>query len=248
MSDQKLHIRVILAEPVQEGNVGSVCRAMKNFGFGDLVMINPCERGDFSRAMASHAQDVLADAVIVDTLDQALEGVNLLVGTTGKLGESTREHLRVPCFSPSELKTMLEDKQGAVALLFGREDRGLSREELERCDVVISIPTSGVYPVMNLSHAVTVVLYELSGIRGDEYLLADAGMLELLYQHFERLLEHVNHPEHKRDKTLLMIRRIIGRAMLTPHEYFTLIGVLRDVELALVRNRDECDNSWVENN
>lgn len=246
--DQPLHIRVVLVEPAFEGNVGSVCRAMKNFGFSDLVMVRPCELGNFSRAMASHAQDLLAEAVIVDTIDEALEGVNVTVGTTGKPGSSNREHIRMPCYTPSELKTILEDKQGTVALLFGREDHGLTNEIIERCDIVITIPTADEYPVMNLSHAVTVVLYELSDVKGGEFLLADGEMMEILYQHVEQLLDNIHHPEHKKDKTSIMIRRILGRAMLSPREYFTLMGVLRDIELALSRSKEEHDTSWVENN
>jgi tRNA/rRNA methyltransferase len=251
--EQLLRIRVILVEPGQEGNVGSVCRAMKNFGFSDLCLVKPCPLRDFAKAMASHAQDLLEEAVKVDTLAEALDGVDLLVGTTGKQGNQSkhdgfiREHLRVPCFTPSELRTMLEDKSGTVAILFGREDHGLSAEELERCDVVVNIPTSDDYPVMNLSHAVAIVLYELAGTSGGEIALAGGELLELLYQHVEQLLVEVNHPDHKRDKTLLMVRRILGRAMINSREYYTLMGVLRDIELALAR-AEEDDNSWVDNN
>ena len=112
----------------------------------------------------------------------------------------------------------------------------------------MTILASEAYPVLNLSHAVAITLYELAEVPGGDVLLADGEMLEVLYQHFEQLLENVNHPEHKRDKTLLMIRRILGRAMLNPREYFTLMGVLRDVELALARVSEEENNSWVENN
>jgi len=247
-ADTPLRIRVVLVEPAIEGNVGSVCRAMKNFGFDDLVMVRPCKLGDYAKAMASHAQDLLGRAAIVDSVEEALVGVNLTIGTTGKPGSSSREHSRMPYFSPVELRSMLEDKQGTVALLFGKEDHGLPNEVIERCDVVMTIPASDEYPVLNLSHAVTVVLYELAEIRGGDVLLADSEMQEILYQHIEELLENIRHPEHKQDKTALMIRRILGRAMISPREYFTLMGVIRDIELALDRVKQEQDTSWVENN
>lgn len=220
---------------------------MKNFGFTDLVMVRPGKLGDFAKAMASHAQDLLESAAVIDTLEEALEGVSITVATTGKPGSSNREHARMPFFSPAELQTMLEDKQGTVALLFGKEDHGLPNEVVERCDVLLTIPTSDEYPVLNLSHAV-IVLYELAGIKGGDFPVADAEMMEVLYQHVEQMLESVSHPEHKRDKTSLMIRRILGRAMISPREYFTLMGVLRDVELAVARVKEEHDTSWVENN
>ncbi|HUL61512.1 MAG TPA: RNA methyltransferase [Methanocella sp.] len=242
-----LSLRVVLVEPASEGNVGSVCRAMKNFGFNDLWLVRPCALGDFAKAMASHAGDVLEEVITVGTLEEALQGCDLVVGTTGKPGESTKKHLRVPYFTPPELRTMLEDKAGRVALLFGREDCGLSADELARCDVVVNIPASAEYPILNISHAAAIVLYELAGMEGGDFPLASGELLELLYRNFESLLTEVNHPEHKRDKTLLMLRRIIGRAMINQREYFTLMGVLRDIELALAR-MDECDTSWVENN
>lgn len=247
LDSKSLNIRVVLVEPAFEGNVGSVCRAMKNFGFNDLWLVRPCPLGDFAKAMASHAQDVLEEAITVGTLAEALQGCDLAVGTTGKPGESTKQHLRVPCFTPPELRSMLEDKSGRIAVLFGREDAGLSTEELARCDIVVNIPASDEYPVLNISHAAAIVLYELAGMEGGEVPLASGELLELLYQHFESLLAAVNHPEHKRDKTLLMLRRIIGRAMISQREYYTLMGVIRDIELALAR-MEESDTSWVENN
>jgi tRNA/rRNA methyltransferase len=242
-----LNVRIILVEPASEGNVGSICRAMKNFGFNDLWLVNPCQLGDFAKAMASHAQDILEEVITVSSLADALEGIDLVIGTTGKPGEYNRNHLRVPYFMPSELRTMLEDKSGRAAIIFGREDHGLNTEELGRCDVVVSIPTSDDYPVMNISHAAAIVLYELAGMEGGDFPLASGEMLDLLYHNFESLLTTVNHPEHKRDKTLLMLRRIIGRAMINQREYYTLMGVLRDIELALAR-MEETDTSWVENN
>lgn len=249
MSEERsLKLRIILVEPASEGNVGSVCRAMKNFGQTDLYLVRPCKTGDFARAMASHAQDLLDRAVIVDSLAEALNGVNIVVGTTGKPGSSFREHNRMPYFGPSELRAMLEDKEGLVAIVFGREDHGLNNEEIARSDIILTIPASDEYPVLNLSHAVAVVLYELSELEGGTFLLASGELTEVLYHHFEHLLESVNYSDHKRGKTLLMIRRILGRAMLTNREYYTLMGVMREIELAIQRSGEVGDTSWVEKN
>ncbi len=88
LDDKILNVRIVLVEPGSEGNVGSVCRAMKNFGFNDLWLVRPCRLGDFAKAMASHARDVLDEVITVNTLDEALQGCDLVVGTTGKPGES----------------------------------------------------------------------------------------------------------------------------------------------------------------
>src|SRR5512138_3688519 len=163
-----MRLRVVLVEPMYDGNVGSVARAMKNFGFHDLVLVNPCKIDDFGRAMASHARDVLEGARVVGTLEEAVAGVNLVVGTTGKRLENEerhlRLHLRVPCLSPAQLKDKLDGKNGDVALLLGREDIGLTNDELMICDMVVSIPTSEDYPIMNLSHAAALLFYELSRV------------------------------------------------------------------------------------
>ena len=139
-----MKLRVVLVEPKYDGNIGSVARAMKNFGFENLVLVNPCSIDDFGRAMASHAKDLLERAQNVSTLEEALENTELVVGTTGKrMGNEQRHlrlHLRVPCLSPKELAEKLEGKDGTIVLLLGREDCGLTDEELAICDMVVSIP------------------------------------------------------------------------------------------------------------
>ena len=232
-----LTVRVVLVEPLYEGNVGSVCRVMKNFGFSDLVLINPCDLGDFSRAMAMHAQDLLASARVVRSFDEAIEGANLVVATTGKPGARINSHVRNPYYNPKELCGMLEDKSGTVALVFGREDCGLVNEIVERCDIVVYIPASKDYPIMNLSQAVAILLYELSGFKGGNIALADRELMEKFYGHYRKLLDDINYPKFKKKKTLMMLRRIYGRAMLNPREYYTMMGVLHEIELALERAR-----------
>ncbi|MCQ1536311.1 RNA methyltransferase [Methanosarcina sp. KYL-1] len=225
-----LEIRVVLVEPMYQGNVGSVARAMKNFGYSDLVMVNPCELEGQARAMASHARDVLEGARITSSIEEAVEGANLVIGTTGAASHKTGEHIRLPLYTPTELKEKLKGYSGTVAILFGREDNGFRNEELKSFDTLITVPTSEVYPVMNLSHAVAVILYELSGLEGGNNPLAEGFDLQLLYGHLEELLNEIDYPPHKKDKTFLMLRRIFGRAGLTPREVQTLRGVIRKIE------------------
>ncbi|HTX43126.1 MAG TPA: RNA methyltransferase [Methanocella sp.] len=232
-----ISIRVVLVEPRYEGNVGSVCRTMKNFGFKDLVLVKPCPLGDFARAMAMHAQDLLASARTADTFDEAIEGADIVVAATGKPGARQDGHVRYPFFNPKELKEMLSDRSGTVALVFGREDWGLVNDIVERCDIVAYIPTSKEYPIMNLSQAVAIFLYELSGFEGGNVALAGREMMGVFYEHYRTLLDDIDYPDFKKDKTLMMLRRIYGRAMLNEREYFTMMGVLHEIELALERAR-----------
>jgi len=228
-----LDVRIVLVEPLYQGNVGSVARIMKNFGFSDLVLVNPCKLEGEARAMSSHAREVLEDARITRSLNDAVADANLVIGTTGIPTSKYDEHTRMPAYTPKELKEKFSGMGGTVAILFGREDHGFTNEELKTCDMILSIPTSGAYPVMNLSHAVGVVLYELSGIRAGETPLAEQFDLGLLHKHLNDILKNIDYPAHKKDKTLLMFKRILGRAQLMPREVQTLRGVLRRIE----RNR-----------
>ena len=228
-----MKLRVVLVEPMYEGNVGSVARVMKNFGFHDLVMVNPCKIEDFGLAMASHARDVLQMSRSFSTLQEALEGVNLVVGTTGKRLENEQHHLRLhlraPCLAPAELAEKLNGKEGEVALLLGREDCGLCSEELAICDLLVSIPTSREYPIMNLSHAAAVLFYEISQVENGSVDLASRETLLLLQERSKELLQEVSYPEHKQEFTLIMLRRIFGRAELTEREARTLLGVIKNL-------------------
>lgn len=217
-------LRIVLVEPLYQGNVGSVARAMKNFGFADLVLVNPCKLENEAQALASHAKDVLEGAKIVTNIDEAVEGVDVVVATTGITGLKTDEHIRMPPYTPQELKEKFNGTSGTIAILFGREDNGFTNEELKLSDMIVSIPTSEIYPIMNLSHATTIILYELSQIEAGEQQLADGFDLRLLHDHIGQLLDDIQYPEHKKDKTHLMFKRIFGRAQLMPREVQTLRG------------------------
>jgi len=217
---------------------------MKNFGFKDLVLVNPCRIEDFGSAMASHARDVLQMSRTVSSLQEALEETNLVVGTTGKrLKEAKhhlRQHLRVPCLAPWELAEKLRGKDGTVALLLGREDCGLDSEELAICDMIVSIPTSEKYPVLNISHAAAILFYELSMIENGSYQMAKRESLLLLQDRCKSLLQEVGYPEHKIEFTVLMLRRVLGRAELTEREARTLLGIIKNIrwKIGIYEERD----------
>ncbi len=225
-----LDVRVVLVEPLYQGNVGSVTRVMKNFGFSDLVLVNPCKLEGEARAMSSHARDILESAHITSSLTEAIEGANIVIGTTGITGSKIYEHIRMPFYVPRELKEKLAGMDGTVAILFGREDQGFNNDELKGCDMILTIPTSDIYPIMNLSHAVGIVLYEMSDIEAGDRPLAEGFDLGLLHEHLEELMEDIEYPAHKKDKTMLMFKRIFGRAQLIPREVQTLRGVIRRIQ------------------
>ena len=239
-----LNFRVVLVEPLYQGNVGSVARAMKNFGLSDLVLVNPCSLEGEARAMSSHARDVLEGATITSSIEDAVAGANLLIGTTGITGSKFDEHIRIPAHVPREMKELLEGYTGTIALLFGREDKGFTKDELCMMDMILTIPTSEIYPVMNLSHAVAVILYELSDVQAGETPLADPFDTKLLMEHFSQVLENIDYPAHKKEKTELMLKRIFGRARLIPREVQTLRGVLRRIQRHLVSDKENLSDVY----
>lgn len=219
-------IDFVLVAPVYQGNVGFIARVMKNFGFFHLVLVDPCELGDEADARASHAQDVLRGAEIC-TINDVFNRSDIVVATTGSLSKSVCNPMRMPFYSPKELRERIKDVVGRISILFGRENWGLSNDEVKRSDIICTIPTSSSYPILNLSHAVGIICYELAGIPRGNYPLATRFELSHLYRHINEYLDIIHHPPHKRENTMLMIRRILGRANLTTREASTLHGLLR---------------------
>jgi len=117
-----------------------------------------------------------------------------------------------------------------LSILFGREDVGLLNDELKLCDLVVSISASPEYPEMNLPHAVAVILYELCDTISGTLELARVEDRERLYMQLKTFLDEIGYREHKKAKTLLMLRRVLGRAELTTKELQTLQGIIGKAE------------------
>ncbi|HVO77655.1 MAG TPA: RNA methyltransferase [Methanomassiliicoccales archaeon] len=222
-------VRIVLVEPRNEGNVGAVARAMGNFGFEDLRFVRPCPIGEEAFKRAKHSRELVQNAKVVETLDEAVRGCSLIVGTSGIITTGEKNYVRIP-ITPRQLAERLKDFDEQVAILFGPEDTGLSQEDLMRCDILVHIPASEAYPVLNLSHAAAIVLYEihaaevpLTGPRP-----ASEEDKEKLFQFFDDLLDAVDYHDFRREKTSVMFRRMIGRAVLTKWEFHTIMGVIGD--------------------
>ncbi|MEM3833660.1 MAG: RNA methyltransferase [Thermoprotei archaeon] len=221
-------IRVVVVEPIYEFNLGMIARAMKNFGFSDLYLVNPRSLGEEARKYASHAVDVLENAKIVKTLSDAIKDTDLSIATTGVIGGDYNV-LRIAV--PIQGLSNLINYYGNVALVFGREDHGLSNEEIALCDMVTTIPSSEEYPVMNLSHAVAVILYELTRnkIKIKKYRLAKREERKMIERFFIETLKHTKIQAHKIRASELVFSRLLSRSFLTGREAYTLIGCFRKI-------------------
>jgi tRNA/rRNA methyltransferase len=229
MTEKKPHslFYVVLVEPKYSGNIGAVARAMMNFDVEKLYLVNPCEIDNVCYARAMHATKILDNAKIFSYFEDAVKNLDYLVATSSVESKTDKRHLRNPLLLEDFAEKII-DVQGKIGLVFGREDYGLFNEEIAACDIMLKIPTSESYPSLNLSHAVTVVLYSI-------YLRKafipkrrrPLGSLEKqkLYEFFGQLLDDIDYPSHKKEHTKIMFKRIMGRAIPSKWEYHTLMGV-----------------------
>ena len=235
--------RFVLIETSHAGNVGGVARAMKVMGFDDLVLVRPrwanVLRREETIQRASGANDVLAKARIVETLDKALEGVSHLCATAmtprdfGPPTTSPREHFAA-LTAPERVAAQPE---AGVAFLFGSERFGMANEDVYRCHVCLRIPTNAQFGSLNLAAAVQLVAYDWRMALGgfDDAApaspvasAADAAMVGGLLQHWEQALVAVDFLDPEAPKKLLpRLNQLINRAQLAPEEIHILRGVAK---------------------
>jgi len=192
-------IVVVLHEPQDLVNIAHVVRGMKNFGLRDLRLVNPREYEAYRvEGIAHQTQDVLARVRVFPALEDALADCVHVVGFTAR-GRTAKRNLQRPRDAAAEVLGLAQT--GPVALLFGREDKGLSNEALDRCHRVVTVPSDPEYASLNLAHAVVIMLYELALARGAEVLPfkaprrssepADAAELERLFADIARALQAI---------------------------------------------------------
>lgn len=223
---------VIFVSPKYSGNVGSLARVMKNFNMGELIIVKPqTEIDDDAYRYAMHGEDIIKNAKIVNSFDDAIKGLNLVIATSAISTNSEKHFLRISK-TPEEIAQMVKNFRGKVGLVFGREDIGLLNEELEKADVLLTIPASNSYPVMNITHAAAIIFYEIFKTKmGEKELnIAKKGELDRIYSTMVDIINLTRYPEHKKKNTFRMIRRILGRSAITSWEYHVLMGVLNDVK------------------
>lgn len=237
----RARVRFVLLEPRHAGNVGAACRALGNFGFARLTMVRPvCEpRGDEARRMAVGAVEILERAEVVANLDDALAGAGVVVGTTSRSGKHRRPLRRFDTLAPALAQLA---RAGEVAVLFGREDRGLEVEELDRCTHLAYLPTAASYPSANLAQAVMLVAYELTLAAASPIEPRDAEppasdeQREAMYAHLRVALATIGflHPESA-DPLMRRLRRLVGRADPSSEEVALLRGIARQALWAAQR-------------
>lgn len=225
----------MLVAPKHGGNVGSIARAMRNFGLEELWLVEPCKVDDDARRMAMHAWDLLDRARLFPSLEAVRKELDLAVGTASDVAvNEKRDYLRMP-LRLREFALHAWELKGTVGLVFGPEDFGLTNEQLELCDVLVTIPAAPQHPSLNLSHAAAVVFYELTESRHAVKRPRQASReeVEKMLEFIDRILGHLELPEHRRRTTRLTFQRMLGRAMMSRWEYHRMMGVFNGAVRAM---------------
>jgi tRNA (cytidine32/uridine32-2'-O)-methyltransferase len=233
------NIRIVLVRPTHPGNVGATARAMKNMSLRTLYLVAP---EDFPSSQASDraagADDLLREAVLCASLDEALKGCHLVIGTSAR-----PRRIEWPAVDPAGCARRLVDgaQQGPVALLFGQERTGLLNAELDRCHYVVTIPADSTYSSLNLACAVQILAYEIYQARDADTIRNAADDAEgrpvsnedmrRLYQHLEEVLQQIGFldPENPR-RLMRRLTRLFNRAGLDHNEMNILRGILTAVQ------------------
>ncbi|NPA74820.1 MAG: RNA methyltransferase [Euryarchaeota archaeon] len=229
---------IIFVEPQFTGNIGFLARTMMNFGFEKMILINPPEFDDDTYRFSKHARHVVENALILHDFKDVRKYVDYLVATSGVDTASPKKFKRIS-HTPREMAEKLSGVDGRIGIAFGRENYGLYNEEIEQCDALVTIPTNPAYPIMNITHAAAVVLYEIYVHSAEErnMPIAESSEIELLNEKFSTILTAINFPEHKRKNTEVMFRRLMGRAVMTKWEYHAMMGVFNRILYAVRHNK-----------
>lgn len=239
-------IRVVLVATTHAGNIGAAARAMKNMGLTQLVLVNPKHLlpNPEASARASGADDILQNALTVNTLEEALTGCHIVLGTSAR-----ERQIPWPLLNPREaaqktIESTINNQQ--VAFVFGREHAGLTNEELQQCNYHIHIPSDEAFSSLNVAAAVQVITYETrmawletkplqkttSEKTTDQPCTNDE--LERFYKHLEQLLVAIKFLDPTQPKHLMTrIRKLYGKAQLSKVEMNILRGILTETEKSL---------------
>jgi TrmH family RNA methyltransferase len=232
-----MSLRIVLVGTTHPGNIGAVARAMKNMGLADLALVNPkIFPHAKATARASGAVDVLKNAMVVDSLDEAIKDCVFVAGASAR-----SRSLAWPTMEPRECaaKFTALSQDGPVAAVFGPEKSGLSNSDLDHCDTLLTIPTDPNFSSLNLAMSVQVFTYELrmaaAGGHAPHYEqdapLATSSEMEHFYGHLEKVLTEVDFLDPDNPRHLMRrLRRLFVRAQVDKNEINILRGILSAFE------------------
>ncbi len=223
-----IKVRVVLVGIEGEENIGYVARTMSNFNFSDLALVSP-KAGitEITMQRAMRAAAMLKNVKIFKDIESATRGSKIIIGTTGKV--ATEKNLLRSAATPKQLAKNLAARNGTVSILFGRESSGLTNEELEKCDLIVTIPTDPANPALNISNAVAIVLYEIFANNAHGKVLPSGKERKILYGFFDQSVKMSGGQPTRKKTAKRVFRNIVNRSMLSRNELHSMAGALRKI-------------------
>jgi TrmH family RNA methyltransferase len=250
---ENLNFTIVLVQPEHSGNIGSVARVMENFNFDRLVIFNPIESVDKilsyeTQGFAMHGKKILSNSEIIELSNQKhhlkefenfLKRFDYIIATTAR-GKSYSNIRRLAIF-PEDLELPHSVNPLKIAILLGKESRGLTNEEIGLADILLRIPTSNKYSALNLSHACGIILYEifkkinvLNIGRGEHpVLIASRDDRLILLNIIKDIINKLKIRTHKEEKVFFAFRNILGRSLISEKELSLILGLFSKVNILL---------------
>lgn len=258
---ENLSFTVVLVQPEHSGNIGAVARVMENFNFKKLVIFNPTEKVEKilsyeTQGFAMHGKDILFNAEIIEVKNQEnhfskfeafIKRFDYVIATTAR-GKRNSNIKRLAIF-PEYLDLPISVKPLNIAILFGKESRGLSNEEIRFADIILRIPANNDYSALNLSHACGIVLYELFkkiyilniGRGKNPVLIADKGDRLILLDIIKDIIEKLKIRSHKKENVYLAFKNVFGRSLISKKELSLTLGLFSKVN-SILKNKNLYEN------
>lgn len=254
---KNLTFTIVLVKPEHSGNIGAIARVMRNFNFEKLVIFNPIESRENilnyeTQGFAMHGKNILMDAEVIEVEEQKnhmsnfkmlLKQFDLVIATTAK-GERNSNIKRLSIF-PIDLSLPNSTSPLNIAILFGRESRGLTNDEIGLADILLRIPTGLDYPALNISHACGVILYEIFkkihiiniGRGVHPVLLADREDRQLLQNLVQNIINKLKIRTYKKENVKFAFRNVFERSLMSKRELSLITGVFSKVD-SILENLD----------
>lgn len=240
LTDSLNSVKIVLVGTTHPGNIGAAARAMKNMGIKNLSLVEPKEfPSDVAIYRSKAAKDILEHAQVFNTLEEAISDCELVIGTSAR-----GRKVPWPILNPKEAaeEVSRSSSHHKIAIIFGREDRGLTNEELGLCNLHVNIPTDPDYSSLNLAQAVQILVYEIrQAILGEQedkdywdVELANNDQTELLINHMDELMQQVEfYDVDNPRKLLLRVRRFFKRSRIDVMETNIFRGLFATIQKKL---------------
>ena len=225
-------ISIALLESETPGNIGAIARVMNNFDISNLILINPqCDPLDITATARAtkHAKNILKKAKVVKKLSY-LKKFDCIIGTTAIQGSDY--NISRVALSPKQLSNKIKNIKNDMVIVFGREDNGLTNEEIKLCDIMVSIPSSQKQPTLNISHSVGIILYEIFKTKHQNKIeLASRKEKKMLLKEIDKVINTFKFSTKEKKETQKIVwKKVLNKSFLTKREIFGLFGLFRKLK------------------